>query len=256
VTEARTLIVGIDTSGQVAGVALARQGVCVASFHSPVGKRARGESLGDALEALLKEVGASPSDLAGIGIVTGPGSYTGLRVGLALARGLAFRDDLPVVGVGTLEVMAEAAAAQGSMDPTQPLLVAVDAGGGTVYVAGYVAGYAAGCEADGLGERLEPSAVAVDDLNALAEGSGLGNACLVGEDPSFIEGLGTALGKPSKAPELAVSGNRADLVCQIAARQLAAGAGQSAEAVLPVYLGGSRARPNRNKVLLTSGVPR
>jgi len=60
----------------------------------------------------LQDAGLQVRDLAAIGCQRGPGSYTGLRIGAALAQGLALPYDLPLVGVGTLESMAYAHAMQ------------------------------------------------------------------------------------------------------------------------------------------------
>jgi tRNA threonylcarbamoyladenosine biosynthesis protein TsaB len=60
-------------------------------------------------EALLRQAEAGQQDLTGLVVGTGPGSFTGLRLGLAAARGLAFALDLPVAGVSTLHALAAGA---------------------------------------------------------------------------------------------------------------------------------------------------
>ncbi len=57
-------------------------------------------------DELLREAGAEQRDLTGLVVGTGPGSFTGLRLGLAAARGLAFALDVPVAGVSTLRALA------------------------------------------------------------------------------------------------------------------------------------------------------
>ena len=55
---------------------------------------------------LLSDANLRVEDLAGLGVTVGPGSYTGVRIGLALARGLSLVDRIPVVGIGSLELLA------------------------------------------------------------------------------------------------------------------------------------------------------
>jgi tRNA threonylcarbamoyladenosine biosynthesis protein TsaB len=72
-----------------------------------------GETLLPTLTAFLAEQGATLGDLRGIVVGTGPGAFTGLRVGLATAKGLAHGLGLPIVGVSTAEALLEAARASG-----------------------------------------------------------------------------------------------------------------------------------------------
>ena len=58
------------------------------------------------VEELLEAAGLEPSEVEGIAVGTGPGSYTGLRMGLVTARTLSFSLDVPVAGVSTLDALA------------------------------------------------------------------------------------------------------------------------------------------------------
>lgn len=60
------------------------------------------------LQELMRRANVSATDLAGIAVAVGPGSYTGLRVGLALAKGLALANQTPLLGIGTLDIVAAA----------------------------------------------------------------------------------------------------------------------------------------------------
>src|SRR5919106_6022588 len=94
------LILGFDTATDVATCALVWDG-------ETVGERvSRPVSLLEDVDALLRRAGARESRLDGIAVGTGPGSFTGLRMGLATARALAFALDVGVAGVSTLDALA------------------------------------------------------------------------------------------------------------------------------------------------------
>jgi len=97
------LILAFDTATGVATSALVQDG-------ETLGERAGlpGRLLQDVHELLI-EAGAAPPELGGIAVGTGPGSFTGIRVGLAAARALAFALEVPVAGVSTLDVLAAGA---------------------------------------------------------------------------------------------------------------------------------------------------
>lgn len=100
----------IDTATDVAGIALADAGGVVVE-HSWPARRNHTSALAPRVAQALADAGLSVAELAGIAVAIGPGSYTGLRIGLALAKGLAFGAGLPVVGVPTLDPLAAALSA-------------------------------------------------------------------------------------------------------------------------------------------------
>lgn len=95
----------IDTSTGVASVAIARRGEVVAelTWHS---EQNHSVELLPNIIYLLRQAKATLSSLDGIIVAKGPGSYNGLRVGVSTAKGLALALNLPLVGVGTMEVEA------------------------------------------------------------------------------------------------------------------------------------------------------
>jgi tRNA threonylcarbamoyladenosine biosynthesis protein TsaB len=97
------LILAFDTATDVATSALVEDGEVLGERTS------RAVTLLEDVDALLRQAGARTGDIQGLAVGTGPGSFTGLRVGLATARGLALALGLPVAGVSTLEALAAGA---------------------------------------------------------------------------------------------------------------------------------------------------
>jgi tRNA threonylcarbamoyladenosine biosynthesis protein TsaB len=115
------LILAFDTATDIATSALVADGATLGE------RRSRPQALLADLDALLTEAGFVPADVTGLVVGTGPGSFTGTRIGLAVARGLALSLDLPVAGVSTLAALAAA-------DPRA--FPVVDARRGEVFVPG------------------------------------------------------------------------------------------------------------------------
>lgn len=97
------LTLAFDTATSVATAALVRDG-------EVLGERAtRAFRVLEDVDDLFSASGATPAELTGVAVGTGPGSFTGLRLGLAAARGLALALELPVAGVSTLDALAAGA---------------------------------------------------------------------------------------------------------------------------------------------------
>ncbi len=86
-------------------VGLAKDGILIDSLSNE-DQKTHGAFLHEAIDRLLKKNALNPAALAAISVSTGPGSYTGIRVGLAAAKGIAFALQKPIVPVSTLEVLA------------------------------------------------------------------------------------------------------------------------------------------------------
>jgi tRNA threonylcarbamoyl adenosine modification protein YeaZ len=99
------LELSIDTASENASIALSRGGEVIAESTWQCRRNHTVELL-PAIEALLAPAGAAKGDLTAVFVCIGPGMYTGLRVGIATAKGLARAAGLPLVGVGRLELDA------------------------------------------------------------------------------------------------------------------------------------------------------
>lgn len=95
-------VLGIDTSTMTGGVALLQAGSLLGEAMLNI-RTTHSERLLPALEKLLADAGLNVGDLGLISVVTGPGSFTGLRIGVATAKGLSYALQTPLVGVTTLE---------------------------------------------------------------------------------------------------------------------------------------------------------
>lgn len=103
-----SLILTIDTAVEGASVCLAREGDVVACQENPSQKDSAAW-IQPALHELVKEYGITWQHLDAIAVSAGPGSYTGLRVGMSTAKGLCYALGIPLITIGTLKMMALAA---------------------------------------------------------------------------------------------------------------------------------------------------
>lgn len=98
-------ILAIDTSNQVLGVAIAKDNQLLGEIKTNLAKN-HSVRLMPAIDQLMNEVSMKPEELDKIVVAKGPGSYTGVRIGLATAKSMAWALRVPVIGVSSLEVLA------------------------------------------------------------------------------------------------------------------------------------------------------
>ena len=100
------LILAFETSAKAGSVALMEQGKLLGESYQNTGLT-HSQTLLNMAEDLLKSCGRTPKDVAAVAVAAGPGSFTGVRIGVAAAKGFAWGGELPCYGVSTLEAMAK-----------------------------------------------------------------------------------------------------------------------------------------------------
>jgi tRNA threonylcarbamoyladenosine biosynthesis protein TsaB len=167
------IILCLDTALAACSVAVTRDGEAPAAMSEPM-LRGHQERLAPMVEAVMAAAGLPFAALDRIGVTVGPGSFTGLRVGLAFAKGLGLALGKPCVGVGTLEALA-------ASEPGPGLTAAViDAKRGQVYLQAFADGAAV----------MAPDALAVETAAArLAELWRGGPLRLVGPGAPLLAGI-------------------------------------------------------------------
>lgn len=103
-----SLILCIETGTDVCSVGLARDGELLSLRESDQG-RDHAKNLAVFVDELLRETDINPNDLDAVAVGKGPGSYTGLRIGVSFAKGLCYGLNIPLVAVGSLDALAEVA---------------------------------------------------------------------------------------------------------------------------------------------------
>lgn len=244
----RTLILAFDTSTEVCTVCLLGLGgdARVLAARSAVAGRGHTRMLLGFCDEVLGDAGAEPGDLGAIVVGTGPGTFTGVRIGIATARAMALSIGIPVVGVSTLAALA--AAAVETVDATASAIVpVVDAHRGQLFVGVYVrdpvhVGTGEDCWArTGDYFALDPA-----DLPAEVRARTRGVAVAVG-DPRLLAGLPVPglsvavdaaflLQGQSRLREPVGGRSGVDLASLVAGTPVAPGEPGSPEAVRPLYV--------------------
>lgn len=228
-------VLALDSATEACSVAVVRGGEVLASRGEMIG-RGHADRLLPMVEEVLAQAGFVLGELGGIAFGRGPGSFTGVRVALSVAQGLAYGVGIPLLPVSGLQALALRAHARHGV---AAVLACLDARMGEVYVAGYHCGQQAEPELEGAEAVMAPAGV-VERLSAapgrwFLAGPGAGAYAELREAASLAGGRDPELWPD--AAEIALLG----------AHRLQRGAALEPGAATPVYL--------RNEVAHRRGGP-
>jgi len=166
-------VLSVDTCLAASSVAVIEDGRVLAARSEPM-TRGHQERIAPLAKEIAAEAGIAFADLDRIAVTVGPGSFTGLRVGLSFAKGLAQALAIPCVGINSLEALAASSGASGFV------AAALDAKMGQVYLQVF----------DGGTALMAPDALDIGSATArLAELYSGGPATLLGTGAAFLDGV-------------------------------------------------------------------
>jgi len=216
-------LLAIDTSANLCAVCVWDSAAAIASITEDIGT-GHAELLMGMIDDALAQAGKVYADLTRIGVVIGPGSFTGVRVGVSTARGLALALNIPAVGVTTLQGLAHEAQA---LHPGRPVLAVIDARREQLYSASY----------DATGSLIAEPAVL--DAEATASRAGGTDLVLTGSGSTALSAF---------LPNSEILAHSATASIETYAR-IAATMPVGADKPKPLYLRGADAKPQASFVL-------
>jgi tRNA threonylcarbamoyladenosine biosynthesis protein TsaB len=238
------IVLGIETATRVTAVGIVRDGQAIVdvSETATTGHAAR---LPDIVAQALREAGIGFEGVEGLGVSVGPGSFTGLRVGLSFAKGVAFSGGCPLVGVGTPDALATLAPEKYGRVAT-----VLDARRGETYVAffrreGRLVGRS------GIDLALGPEE-ACDRICEEAAAEGGAPMIVLGDGiERYASAFSSLAARGIDAAPLAEIAPRGSSVALLAAARLRRGERDRPESVVPRYVRASAAERNAVDTSLT-----
>lgn len=157
----------LDASTEALSIVLSVDGVVFHHFEEC--PQQHSQKILPLIDSLLAKANCSLKDLDVIGFGQGPGSFTGVRISVAIAQGLAYACKLPLVGVSTLQMMAQ----QAYEDTGEKVVLsAIDARMGEIYFAHYALDNNNVMKLVGEEQVLKPEQLSLDGLQGIAVGTG------------------------------------------------------------------------------------
>lgn len=219
-------ILALDTATLVSSVALATGDTLLAELTLQT-RKTHSERLMPHVEMILALAEADRQAIEAVAVSIGPGSFTGLRIGLATAKALAYARQVPLIGVPTLEALAFGCAAPGAI-----LASTMDAQKGNIYLAVYR------CQPEGLEEMLPPRMTGMAEAIAVLQGFDQ-SPLVLGEAVQLFQNDLRQAGLSLAEPHTAMP--RAGSVAILGGKMLARGIRHDVMALEPFYIRRSEA---------------
>ena len=212
------MLLAVDTSTTQVGLALYDGAQVIGEFAWRSSQR-HTTQLAPAISDLLTRCGLMMDDVHALGVALGPGSFTSLRVGLALVKGLALSKQIPLIGIPTLDILAHAQPAS-----ELPLAVAIQAGRSR-FAMGWYKNSGKGWQAQG-GGRI----VTLEEMNAEVESPSIVCGEFSAEERQQLNNEKIQLASP------ALSVRRPAILAELAWARWQAGDADDAASLAPIYL--------------------
>lgn len=223
-------VLGIDTATRVAGAAIAGEDRLISErlIHN---LQTHSQNIIPMISQVMDDAGLKPEDLHGIAVTGGPGSFTGLRIGMSVAKTMGLTLNLPVISVSTLKALAwNLYRAEGLICPI------LDAKKNEVYTCVYRSGD------NGLEEVFRPAALSPEQLIVHLEEYGAEKIHFLGDGvPVYGDTIRLALGQRALFAPLINAFPRAGAVAELGLTKLLAGSLADPTFLQPVYLRRSEA---------------
>jgi tRNA threonylcarbamoyladenosine biosynthesis protein TsaB len=212
------MLLAVDTSTTQVGVALYDGAQVVGEFSWRSSRRHTVE-LAPAISDLLSRCGLTMDYVQALGVALGPGSFTSLRVGLALVKGLALSKDIPLIGIPTFDILAQAQPVSGF-----PLAVAIQAGRSR-FALGWYKSFEKTWQIQG-----EARIVTLEEINAEVESPFILCGEFTFEDGQKLNNKNIHLASPAQ------SVRRPAILAELAWTRWQAGDADDAASLAPIYL--------------------
>lgn len=237
-------VLGLDTGSSIASIALAIEGRIVGEVVRPV--TSHGAAVPGAVDELLGKAGLRPSDLAVVAVGVGPGSFTGLRIGISYAKGLVFACGAKIVGVPSLDALAITALDSPISAPGGQICALVDARKGEAYAALYE------IMADGLEKVTKDVVMPLERvISHLGPGAILAGDYLANDAAALLKDKGLEVA----VLEQSALETRGRCIAALGGARVARGDGDPADTLEPLYvrppdaINPASGKPNRTEGL-------